>query len=1217
METLTIHQPKTPDQLHADLEVVNLERHLNKIDPLPADALQPEHELHAEYVDSLRQLRKDQEAFLATHATALEHEGTPYARSKEFFDDRHFSPLGWTALDGLVDPHGWGEDELRLESRQHATQSFESFQKVVDASVASMPNKVLDKLATMDTIWGTEKTQNYIDDLIQRTPHALIQYIPELADYLGDEAAHELIPKSADEVLKGGGVGVPICALIDPEQSKYLKPEQISALAEQTLTDEFVFRDRQNYWRDDPSLEPSVDAKELLANGLITPKQYAEGLERAVLGASSFTDEFLRGISAAADILASEQKLDPVKEQLVEILKAGDHNGLDDLQYCPILSPAERADVINHVVNGRPDKIFTAYAHSTQASLAVLGPDRFKEIFWQNQKKLEPKVAIISMELPGGEEETTLFTPDEQRQVFTQILEAQPELALQEAGNILKLMSQTEAQHYFEAALTTGSPELVDSLHTRDLWLPVISQDPERQKQIVTTVLNMAEDITMVHQYDEELQELIPLEEFSAICRQKLTDMEVDATWYGVGDSYLKELLRICGTDEVKTWVPAISQTNPAIGLRLADYMIHSFEPGEIQPLIEAAAQASPGLILNCPELILFAMTEAQVEDVLNRTRGAHPRQWVYNLDSLLYQRAISIELRDKQFDALLQENPAAAYLSMISSTKWGGKNALNTMRQHTEGLEAAPKWFKQFFEAFDRSTPSAQEILMQEAASLYDSINQIKAVSGDSLQLPARINGGPRQQYNSITKLAFIATHGGIEKLQLAAQAESLEELDAVTFATLEDILGVHIEGEARDRIQEAFEPFVTYLSTFSESTRHRELLAQLANSPDEAAWLDFRMIANSTAALETAQAEGLLPAGLSLKSHQVWRDSITLESSESLQSSVDDIRQAIRNVVQENHEFFGLELSAIDITPAALTHVNHEIAGLGQEIAGLHRQLAPDVLLDDSDRQQVAEAAKQASKALSTLQLQAGLAGLLQASSQAILAGGTLGADGQKAQSFSTQLTRLHKLTSKLELPQEAGLAIGRVEELFKSFYKSTDEVREITVTDTVDLATTLQIGAKPAPSCQHYATGVYRQALLGYTDPGVKIITVRDGDTLIARSIMRLLEDQTGRPALHVESIYTPNPSAVITDRIYSLAVQKAAAMGVPVYVSQKSQNADGRRELNQVGKRFMALTAPDVSLEVKALRAPAAYVDSAGGYQTKGYTIKELKILAQRG
>ncbi len=156
------------------------------------------------------------------------------------------------------------------------------------------------------------------------------------------------------------------------------------------------------------------------------------------------------------------------------------------------------------------------------------------------------------------------------------------------------------------------------------------------------------------------------------------------------------------------------------------------------------------------------------------------------------------------------------------------------------------------------------------------------------------------------------------------------------------------------------------------------------------------------------------------------------------------------------------------------------------------------------------------------------------------------------------------------------------------------ATTDIGRITVSDVDDYQTTIEIGANPVGSCQHYQNGLFNQGLLGYFEPGVKIIAVRnDGGGLVARAILRLAFDPTGSPVMVLEPTYISQASNDIEDAVKKHATAKAANMGLVLYNSGS-------------GEAATTVTLP-------RLIAPYGYSDGFGGlYRSSHQPETELTL-----
>lgn len=152
---------------------------------------------------------------------------------------------------------------------------------------------------------------------------------------------------------------------------------------------------------------------------------------------------------------------------------------------------------------------------------------------------------------------------------------------------------------------------------------------------------------------------------------------------------------------------------------------------------------------------------------------------------------------------------------------------------------------------------------------------------------------------------------------------------------------------------------------------------------------------------------------------------------------------------------------------------------------------------------------------------------------------------------------------------------------EQMFGGDTMSKSKLR---VTDKVDLPIYTMIGEKPVATCQNYnSEASYNKGLLSYlTDPNVKIIQVyNEKDKIIARSVMRLMENKEGKPEIFIERIYSASSHQKIYEVVKNFAEQKAGKMGVNFF----NKNPEGR-------------------LYSKGSRSPYVYSDSGGGLIQRG-------------
>ncbi len=176
-----------------------------------------------------------------------------------------------------------------------------------------------------------------------------------------------------------------------------------------------------------------------------------------------------------------------------------------------------------------------------------------------------------------------------------------------------------------------------------------------------------------------------------------------------------------------------------------------------------------------------------------------------------------------------------------------------------------------------------------------------------------------------------------------------------------------------------------------------------------------------------------------------------------------------------------------------------------------------------------------------------------------------------------------------------------IRRINSLLNQFQetrsgKAPEGAVRLRVTDTVDFKTYFLIGEQPVESCQCYESdNANNRGLLSIvTDPQVRVIQVYDdANKIVARGILRLLEDKDGLPQLFLERLYSANPHPKIFAAIVEFAREKAARVGVGLYSHLAEPNQEGDSFLDLYGW---------------ATRSSFVYTDSGDGLCKRG----EFKI-----
>lgn len=391
--------------------------------------------------------------------------------------------------------------------------------------------------------------------------------------------------------------------------------------------------------------------------------------------------------------------------------------------------------------------------------------------------------------------------------------------------------------------------------------------------------------------------------------------------------------------------------------------------------------------------------------------------------------------------------------------------------------------------------------------------------------------------------------------------------------------------------------------------TAQHTEVLGDMFKkvANGKAAFEDWRF-GGTVEELDRIQSLGLLPEKLTREQFIVWRNESTSTSVDTFTLEADAAASGVKEVIETSAAELGLSYDEIATTSA--DEVANELAAVGNEIGQLHKQrklltALPDQAMAARQVEAVTVQAAKLTAARTELQIRYDAILLTQLDATAI----TNGVVGEKNGKKGTPIVNVTNRLAKNIGPDNAHI-VTRVRTVLEGYATQTGQMQEMTVTDTVDVKTTFEIGSSPVESCQHYRDGMYNQALLGYTEPNTKLLVLRgESGRPIARSILRFLEDKDGSPSLYMETIYTAQASSAVAKALRLHAITKAEELGVPLYGSSQKQAEVGYDERKLEG--IVSTYNTGQRLHSRAGRAPCVYVDSSGGIRAGGvYTIRNL-------
>lgn len=1172
----------SPQQIENQLQVVNLERHLSGQSVLPAEVLDPNHASHAEYAGSLRALRESEAAFLAKHPSA------PFGRAADGETgevDLHedFSPLGWAAIEAL-DPAGdWDPPVLSIDERKRAVQSVAGLLETADRLIDNNERKVIKSLPTFAKIWGEEKLDAFVDHLSESRPMVVLSSLPTFVEFLGPDKAKSFAGTAADAALADPNENIYDVSALTGEATKgFLNPDQQQKLAMKAL----------QYGPNYASHGGQSVVRELQEGGFVTEQQVASGLVDTIRTADS------EGLAAAKDyekLLERTGKLGEFKSTLKASFEAGTTD-LFRLRFATILPGPERAALAEGIVASRSGEVFR-YGSTTQTVIDLLGEQKVLAIFDSCYQDMPADTAIefVLGDLAGS------LSPEAKQTYIEHSIEVSPELALRKADALLGALEKSQVEPLVKDAASRINDVSSYGIFTSiDTWLPMISSDPTEQTNAVTSLLERVESLDFLHDYknNQLFRSVMPLDQLKGIVEDKLFQ-----TNYIVDMDRVKDVV---GAETFGTWMLKAADITPMLFMSMADEAPGVLDKEVMKDALRKVAADEVG-VLQYGNVLKLVFDESEMTDVLDKIMASHPLEFTAHIPDLFKRRVLSKETRDSYYNRMLVINPAAVYT--LGNKQWGEK-AVTAMRERADTEGYMPEWFNRFFKKFDKSNENGRTILMQEAVGLYANLADISAQAPELLDKVAELSKQPHQQFEIVAKLGFLVRHNAKGQTLDPEHISSLESLDGLTFSRLERMLGVPLDVEARTRLEQVFGPFVTYLDGHADSEPHVALLASIAQHGDIDAFRNFRFGERNDESLAQLKEKGLLPTNLTLEQYKEWSSDMVMTSHESVKASAQDVADALHKITLNNLAFFDFDTDVQELSPSDVSQLGRNVGELGKRLGQLHRELRTS---DDAAKPEIEDMIGEIEDEKIHAETMLALHALLTIDVEGVLAGGVLKGD-KVSQTFDSLFNKITAASDQQDVPQELVLAAEHMRSLLGTFRETTEEARELTVEDTIDLKTTLKVGDEPVGTCQNYATGQYRECLLGYTDPNTKIIAVRHGGSTIARSVMRLLEDEQGNPALHVETIYSQNASSLIPEKIFNLALSKAEKMGVPVFVSESSQGAGGGA-VKAAAVNGITQTLSKTELAARGVRAPFVYVDSAYGRQDGAYKISKLATLSR--
>ena len=354
-------------------------------------------------------------------------------------------------------------------------------------------------------------------------------------------------------------------------------------------------------------------------------------------------------------------------------------------------------------------------------------------------------------------------------------------------------------------------------------------------------------------------------------------------------------------------------------------------------------------------------------------------------------------------------------------------------------------------------------------------------------------------------------------------------------------------------------------------------------------------------------------LPEKITMEQYSIWLEEFNKEFSETLSLDISDVHRGIKRVLEQaiaDHHIKQGELN-LNYEEIELEYEkNFAVLGQwGRELAFLQNELKEGNRSDDSLKRikelqkNIGEYKKEKKSELNLIEGRLYLSHLKKLTSEGL---------EKKAIEIGGQSVAFSKIFRTLKEAFHNSEFINDILKLetllseanLKMFHGERVSRSKLKVSDRIDLETYLKIGESPVESCQNYNNDSgLNYGLLSYViDPNTKIIQIYDeSKKIVSRSILRLMEDKEGRPALFMERIHSANLHPKIDEAMMGLAKDKARKMGVGLY----SHASEGIIESNK---------EEDIkTLYSRGGRSPYVYTDAGGGLKRGGVFSIEAAFL----
>jgi hypothetical protein len=879
-----------------------------------------------------------------------------------------------------------------------------------------------------------------------------------------------------------------------------------------------------------------------------------------------------------------------------------------------LFSEEEKLTIIRDAIHGKAPHV------STEFVIGALPPEEAKA--WALEGLRARNRRFFTNEISGYFLDNDIFTEEEKKEFV---------IAASEVGGYGLLKNIEKISSFFPEGSRkelvrkmVDNSELDDSFASLPDWLPLLSTDRREQKELIKEKIYSQNDFSFLKLYKNEVSEKASPLFTELFNRDEVREIVFRQIDLGVEDlfsnlSALQEVLN--GDDEVRKVLDRAQQSDPVSFIRWVGNIGYLYTPSELYGVIEKQMNDRRG-VRSCIQAIKDwapYVGDEYVQKFINTYKRTNGTEMIDCLESIA--RYVPEEKKDSFVREILLSNPPLILLhfdvvSGLFNLNFAKEEFYEQVLNDEKRFSLAPRSLSAYYRSYRESENSGKALPraeLENIVKLYRKIGEIdgNGFSGSFIPFVEKCSSVKEEDetLDIMSCIVLLSKKKISGVVPVVGPEATLPELKKMLFHELAEFLGCKdVAGD-----QEMYEyfytqmgtptPFLLYSLTYAERPEYKKELSEIFESILHGTYPEHKFGGKTEESLALQKESKLLPFETTLSQYLSWQNDDTTELFEMLSGSADTVCIEVKNIIIDNLEHLGVEKSDFESNG----DLAEKISSIGSSLASVNKKFGelgkiPELTEEERKEKEEIYSEKRKMESLRVnLLYRKKLKELSDIKPEEIIAGYFLGGkDGKtKTAEISNVLRGL-----RAESSDEGRSVFERISLLLEEFKSQGTEKQNLICEDTSDPKVFIEIGEKPVPSCQSYDTGSHNDCLLGYGDPNTKFLILKnEKGNIVARAIFRVLSlGEEGKPALHVERIYSTATGQGVARTIYEHALKKALKLGVPLMVTQ-DETREGFFDREASSGKF-SFVRSDTPLLSHGSRAPKVYVDSAGGERSLG-------------